>query len=74
MPRSGVEESVFGDQASGESVLQNAGYDLGAERVGELPAEDGATKEIDHHGEIEPAFEGGDVSDVTHEVGRRRLG
>ena len=69
----GMEEGVGSDQAGVEGAAQSAGDDLGVERIGELPAEDGAAEEVDDDGEVEPSFAGGDVGDVADEVGAGSL-
>lgn len=68
----GVEEGVGRDDACVERTVQGAGDDLGVEGVGELPAEDGATEEIEDDGEIEPAFVGGDIGTERSEIACRR--
>lgn len=68
----GVKEGVGGDNAGDESTAKCSGDDVGVERVGEFPSEDGTAEEVEDNGKVEPAFAGGDVGYVAEEVGAGR--
>lgn len=44
---------------------------IGVERVGKFPAQNGAGEQIDDDSQIEPAFPGRNVSDVANELSTR---
>ena len=82
-----VEDGVFCG-AGLESLVKSVEDEIGAEVVGEFPAEDASGVEIDDDGEIEPTGGGGDEGDVAgpglvgsggrrlmeEEIGRRFIG
>ena len=63
-----MEDGTIGDVAGFQSVAQSIGDDLGVEGVGDLPAENGAGKEINDDGQVEPSLAGRNVGDVAGEV------
>lgn len=65
----GMKEGAAGHQAGSDGSAQGPGEDLGVEGVGEFPAEDTAAKEVEHDGEVKPAFTGGDIGHVTNQMG-----
>jgi hypothetical protein len=59
-----VEDGVFSGSGM-ESLVKSVEDEIGAEMIGEFPAEDASGEEVDDDGEVEPAGGGGDEGDVA---------
>jgi hypothetical protein len=68
----GMEDGAPGYEAGGEGRSEGVGDQLGVQGCGELPAEDGAGEEVEHDGQIKPAFGGGNVGNIADDLGARR--
>ena len=72
----GVEDHPRVGVAAGDGVAQRVGDQVGAQVVGDRPADDPARAQVDDGGQVQPALPGVDVGDVAApagvDLGRRR--
>ena len=68
-PRSEWNIAPAGGRRWLERHHQGVGDELGAHVVGQRPAHHPAAGQVDHGGQVRPAFPGGDVGDVAHVAG-----
>ena len=67
-----VEDQIFAGQALPPCHFQCAAGQRRCDRLAHGPAHDAAAEQIEHHGQVQPAFAGGDVGHVAGPDGVRR--